>query len=217
MIGIMGVLPHEVKPVLKTMQLTLDIGELLKRRIVRGVIGRNEVVVIHGCIGKVETAMLTQAVIDKFMVSCIFLVGMAGSLDPNICIGDIVAGTEYSEYDLNTNIPVKSKIRPPQELIHRIAESTNAKFGLITSADTFIADDKLANQIYKETGALCIDMDSAAAAKVCLENDVNFMSIKTIVDRSGSNAVQEFEKKYASVAPVAATELVRVLNTFCVE
>jgi len=217
LVGIMGILPHEVKPALKAMQLTLDIGELLKRRIVRGVIGRNEVVVIHGCIGKVETAMLTQALIDKFEVSCVFLVGMAGALDPDVRVGDIVAGTEYSECDLNTNIPVKSRIKPPQESIHKIAESTNAKFGLITSADTFIADDKLANNIYRETGALCIDMDSAAAAKVCLENDVDFMSIKTIVDRSGSDAMQEFEKKYMSIAPVAAAELVRVLNTFCVE
>ena len=72
MILALGIFAPEVKPIIDQM-LIIESGEILGRSYSRGVIGNNEVVACSGFVGKVETAFMTQKLIDHFRPRLVML------------------------------------------------------------------------------------------------------------------------------------------------
>ncbi|MEN3008192.1 5'-methylthioadenosine/S-adenosylhomocysteine nucleosidase [Pseudothermotoga sp.] len=212
MIAIVGVLPDEIKPIVDSLAPRLQISQLLKRPVFRGLIGSNEVLIISGCVGKVETASVVQAVIDGFKPDCLLLIGAAGALRQDVPLGTLVAGTAYVEYDFSPRINVDSLISPRQEVFAPLLESSEVNCGIITSGDSFVSSESLAKKIHEATGAICVDMDSAAAAKVCAENEKPFLSVKVIVDFAGSKAIEQYIENHARFGPKAAYFVVEILR-----
>lgn len=212
MIAIVGVLPDEVKLIIDALAPRLQVSQLLKRPVFRGLIGSNEVLITSGCVGKVETACLFQAVIDGFKPDCLVLVGAAGALRQDIPLGTLVAGTAYVEYDFSPRINVDSLINPRQEVFAPLLESREVNCNIIASGDSFISSESVAKKIHETTGAICVDMDSAAAAKVCVENEKPFLAVKVIVDFAGSKAIEQYIESHARFAPKAAYFVVEVLR-----
>src|SRR5699024_1233907 len=62
------------------------------------------VVAVCSGICKVNAAIVTQIMIDKFDVSSIILTGVAGALDDRLHIGDIVIGNEIGYHDVEDGI-----------------------------------------------------------------------------------------------------------------
>ena len=62
--------------------------------------GRKAVVVRSG-IGKVNAAVCAQILVDEFQVEVILNTGIAGSLNNEINIGDIVVSTDLVQHDMN--------------------------------------------------------------------------------------------------------------------
>ncbi|ACM23617.1 MTA/SAH nucleosidase [Thermotoga neapolitana DSM 4359] len=194
---VLGVFKIEVEPMLKEMEV-LEKGRLLKRYYQRGVVGRNEVVVSYGFIGKVEAALVTQAFLDRFNIDAVFLTGNAGGLE-GVEVGDVVIGDSYVEYDFETALGDEGIIvSGSEDLEDKVIAYSNReiKTGLIASGDAFVTVKEKAEEIKRRTGALCVDMDSAAVAKVCHENEKKFLAIKTIVDICGRETEEEFRKNY---------------------
>lgn len=44
--------------------------------------------------------------------------------------------------------------------------------GIMATGDTFVADERMKDRIKGTTGAIALDMESAAVAEVCSRNDV---------------------------------------------
>ncbi|MDI6863386.1 MAG: 5'-methylthioadenosine/S-adenosylhomocysteine nucleosidase [Pseudothermotoga sp.] len=212
MIAVVGVLPEEVKPLIDALSPRLQVSEILKRPVFRGLIGTNEVLITSGCVGKVETACVVQALLDKFSPDCVLLVGAAGALRQDILLGTLVAGTAYVEYDFSPRINVDSLINPSQEVFAPLLESSDVTCGIIASGDSFISSESAAKKIHEATGAICVDMDSAAAAKVCVENEKPFLSMKVIVDFAGSKAIEQYIENHPKYAPSPARLLVESLR-----
>ncbi|PLV59863.1 5'-methylthioadenosine/S-adenosylhomocysteine nucleosidase [Thermotoga sp. KOL6] len=213
MILVLGVFKIEVEPMLEEMEV-LEKGRILKRYYQRGIVGRNEVVVSYGFIGKVEAALVTQAFLDKFSIDAVFLTGNAGGLE-GTKVGDVVIGDAYVEYDFETALGDKGiEILGNEELEDKIIAYSNReiKTGLIASGDSFVTTDERAKEIMEKTGALCVDMDSAAVAKVCHENEKKFLAIKTIVDVCGKNTEEEFKKNYEKYGFLSNLLLLDVLK-----
>ncbi len=212
MLAVIGILYEEVEPVRSGYQFVLETGEIAKRRFFRGVINGNEIVLTYGCVGKVETALVTQALIDRFDVDGVILVGAAGSVSPQVGIGTIVCGTGYVEYDFVPRVHTNSVMEPRRECFDKLMENLDCTYGIIASGDRFISSDLEAKQIREATSAICIDMDSAAAAKVCLENDREFLSVKIVVDFASSRAVEQYVENYRKLCVKPAMELVKFLS-----
>jgi len=209
MILVLGVFEIEVDPVRKEI-MPLEAGEILGRPFVRGVVGPNEVITAYGFIGKVETAMVTQAFIDKFHPTAIVFTGAAGALSNFLNIGDIVIGDEYFEYDLGRRDGKVELIEGSERLIERVEEHLEGAFvGRIASGDAFVDNQQMREELRRLTRAVAVDMDSAAVAKVCKENDVDFVAIKTIVNRCDK---EEFQKNYEKLAGKAASLLVKIID-----
>ena len=217
MILILGVFEVEIKPAFNLIE-PLETGEVIGRIYKRGLIGRNEVLVTYGFVGKVEAAMMTQAFIDKFKIDNVIFTGAGGSISPEIRIGDVVVGDVYEEHDLNIVRRKSQEIPGSQEILNILIDHIdNLKIGKIVSGDIFVLGEERRRKLKERTRGICVDMDSAAIAKVCYENKKNFVAIKTIVDNCGNNAIEEFEKNYQKLASKSCEILCKFLEKFVLE
>ena len=66
-----------------------------------GKINNKEIVLVQCGIGKVNAARTTQILIDKFDIDYIINVGVAGGLNDNLEIGDIVIGRKLVQHDFD--------------------------------------------------------------------------------------------------------------------
>ncbi len=211
MVVVTGVLKEEIIGVFREMLPLLENGELLKRNYSRGIIGGNEVVSIYGFVGKVESAMIAQAIIDKFRPRYLIHCGSAGAIHPDLRIGDLVCGMNYLEHDFRTQsvnpIPASAKLL---EKISDVYDKVN--FGTIISGDVIVSDREIKTRLYEKYGALAVDMDSAAIAKVCHQNGINFCSLKVIVDTSEEEAQVEYEQNFRKFSSLPSTIVSELLD-----
>lgn len=212
MIAAIGVLPPEIEPLVSGLTHRLESTELIKRPVIRGVIGPNEVVITSGCVGKIETAALVQSILDRYRIDAVVVLGAAGARRVDLSIGTIVAGTGYIEYDFIPRVNVDLILEPRQSCFSDFLEKNDFVSGLIASGDRFITTDLEAKKILESTSALCVDMDSAAAAKVCIENDVEFLSLKVIVDMAGSRAIEQYIENHQTFGSKPAFILLEYLS-----
>ncbi|WP_041081986.1 5'-methylthioadenosine/S-adenosylhomocysteine nucleosidase [Thermotoga profunda] len=212
MIAAVGVLPQEIMPLVDGLTHRLENAELIRRPVIRGVIGSNEIIITSGCVGKIETAALIQSLIDHYKVDAIVVLGAAGALRNDLSIGSIVAGSGYIEYDFTPRVNLDLILEPRQSCFSDFLEKNDFISGLIASGDRFITTDVEAKKIFESTSALCVDMDSAAAAKVCIENDVEFLSLKVIVDIAGSRAIEQYIENHQKFGSKPAITLLEYLS-----
>jgi len=94
-IGIMSAMENEVKPVLENLA-GVEIRDKLGGMSYTGRIKNHDIVLTCSGIGKVKAAAHTQYLIDHFQVECIFLIGVAGAINPDLQIGDIIISDRYN-------------------------------------------------------------------------------------------------------------------------
>ena len=102
MLGIIGAMDEEVAR-LKEMIDGLQVTDKCGMSFYKGQIEGTDVVVVKCGVGKVNAAMCTQSLIDMYGVSAIINTGIAGSLDADIDIGDIVLATDTVEHDMDVS------------------------------------------------------------------------------------------------------------------
>ncbi len=66
-----------------------------------GTLKNQPVVVVRSGIGKVNAAVCTQILVDEFGVDAVINTGIAGSLNAQIDIGDIVISTDVLHHDMD--------------------------------------------------------------------------------------------------------------------
>jgi adenosylhomocysteine nucleosidase len=105
-IGIMSAMPEEIEAVVKTMTThqtqvkgmrTYHLGELFGK----------EIVLVFSRWGKVAAATTATQMIEDFNLSEILFTGVAGALDENLEIGDMVIGKRMFQHDLDGSPIVK--------------------------------------------------------------------------------------------------------------
>jgi len=211
MILVLGVFEVEIDPIRRQLHL-LETGQHLGRPFSRGVIGPNEIAVTYGFVGKVESAMVTQAFIDKFHPKAVVFTGSAGALSTFLQPGDVVVGDEYFEYDLGRRDGKVEIIEGSVRLIEKMEDHIKNGFvGRIATGDSFVDSDEMREKIRRITKSIAVDMDSASIAKVCRENDIDFVSIKTITNRCN---VEEFQQNYQKYAGKSAALFLEIVDQY---
>lgn len=213
MIIITSVLKDEITGAFREILPILENGEILKRPYTRGLLGTNEVILSYGFIGKVESAMFAQALIDKFHPKYFIHCGSAGALNPERKIGEIVCGTEYIEHDIHARNNDPAKIEGSKTLIERIYDVySNIVLGPIASGDLFVESEKDKKIIFEKTHAEVVDMDSAAIAKVCFENGIEFCALKVIIDTSQEDTRIEYQNNLKKLSPFPSAIVTEMLE-----
>ena len=205
-IGIIGAMPSELK----------DIREMLPGSVVKTHAGYdfyiatyNGKLIVSACCGiaKVNAALCTQVMIDKFDVDVVINTGIAGGMNPKVKICDIVVSESVFPHDLELRFlenypPYHSIYDGDKNLINMVSKvcddkGINCHVGKIVSGEQFITDSNVKKAIVDKFAPLAVDMETAAVGQTCWRNDIPFVSVRCISDNAddeGAMSFEEFEK-----------------------
>lgn len=216
-VGIIGAMDSEVTD-LKAQLVNAKAKTVAGNEYVEGTLEGVPAVVVKCGIGKVNAAVCAQVLCDLYGVTHVINTGVAGSLDANIDICDIVVATEAVEHDLDvTPLGYKPGEHPDFKLVAFEADAhlrdvvlkaaataapdIHAFEGRVCSGDQFIGSAEAKERIVSTFGGSCCEMEGASIAHVCWLNKVPFAIVRAISDKaddSGSMSYQEFEIKAAA-------------------
>ncbi len=126
-IGILGAMPEEINGIVSLLK---DKTEVVKgmRTYYLGSINNIEVVVVFSRWGKVASATTVTHLIVEFGITELFFTGVAGAINPDLNIGDIVIASSLIQHDLDARpimkrfeIPLLGKtiLCPPKEMLDK--------------------------------------------------------------------------------------------------
>lgn len=145
MIGIIGAIPEEINAIIEEMQIseTRIIG---KRKYYIGKLENKDCVVVFSRIGKVAATITTTTLIQEFKISKLIFTGVAGGINPNVKVGDIVLATSLSQHDFDA-FPLYPKNEIP--LINKKKFKTDSSLNQIASSEitSFLENKTIHNYI----------------------------------------------------------------------
>ena len=205
-IGIIGAMDDEVATLKDAIDVT-GTSTVADMEYCEGKLDGKNVVVVQCGMGKVNAGLCAQTLISEYNVDCIINTGVAGSLDNRLDIGDIVISTEAVEHDFDVSpigfrkgeIPYTGQVAfPADEGLRQIALKTVEETapevqvleGRVCTGDQFISTEEQKDNIIKQFGGLCCEMEGGAIAQVCYLNHIPYVIIRAISDKfDGSNEV----------------------------
>ncbi len=215
-IGIIGAMELEVDT-LKAKLTGKKSSSFASMDFEEGILNGAEVVIVRSGVGKVNAACCVQVLADRFNVTHVINTGVAGSLDANIDIGDIVVSTDALQHDMDVRglgyekgiIPQmdESDFKADPELVEKAVASCRKTCpeisvftGRVVSGDQFISDRSVKNGIAEQFKGLCCEMEGAAIAHAAYLNKLPFVVIRAISDKADDSADMDyptFERKAA--------------------
>ena len=98
MIGLICAIPEELAH-LRDVLDDLSTVEVARLRFHQGLLDGHRVVLVGAGMGKVNAAIVTTLLADRFGCRVIVLSGVAGGLDPSLHIGDVVIADRVIQHD----------------------------------------------------------------------------------------------------------------------
>ena len=138
MIGIMTAMREELQALLDQLENTESFVKG-QRRYYQGNLFGNPVVLVFSRWGKVAAATTATQLINDFEITELIFSGVAGSVNKELNIGDIVVGTELYQYDVNAS-PLFKQFEVP--LLGKAYFKTNSENQqkLYSAAESFTDD-----------------------------------------------------------------------------
>lgn len=220
-LGIIGAMDVEVAALKEKME-TPAVTAVAGMEYFAGKLEGLPVVVVQCGVGKINAAMCTQILLDRFDVTHIVNTGIAGSLHAELDIGDLVISRDaiHHDFDLHfwgrpigqvpgldvTAFPADEKLA---QLALAAAEAENPghnKLGRIASGDQFICSKEQKEKIIADTQAICAEMEGASIAHTAYRNGVPFVIVRAISDKADDSA----EMDYPTFEAIAAHRCAQV-------
>ncbi|OBF27176.1 nucleosidase [Mycobacterium sp. ACS1612] len=181
-----------------------------------GSIDGHEVVLAGSGMGKVNAALVTTLLADRFACRAVVFSGVAGGLDPGLAIGDIVIADFVIQHDagLLENERVQTYqpgyvpvINPTDRLGYRVdaalldrvkqrladlSITDQINYGTVLSGDQYLNCDTTRQRLLTEFGGKAVEMEGGAVAQVCEAFAVPWLVIRALSDLAGGNALFDF-------------------------
>ena len=216
-VGIIGAMNDEVES-LKSAADVQKTTVIASMEFCEGTLGDTPVVIVKCGMGKVNAGICAHTLINDFGCTEIINTGVAGSLDSQIDIGDIVVSTEAVQHDFDVEaigfekgeIPYTGLVAFPADgslraeavsAVKETAPEIHVFEGRVCSGDQFISTKEQKDEIIANFGGLCCEMEGAAIAQTCYLNDVPYVVIRAISDKpdgAGAADYQAFEAQAAA-------------------
>ncbi|MGO1101013.1 5'-methylthioadenosine/S-adenosylhomocysteine nucleosidase [Priestia megaterium] len=188
-----------------------------------GTISGVEVVLLKSGIGKVNAALSTAILLEKFKPDYVINTGSAGGFHPELNVGDAVISTEVRHHDVDVtvfnyeygqvpNLPAAFKaddklVRLAEESALEVTDMKIVK-GLIATGDSFMNDPVRVEFVRSKFPDLyAAEMEAAAVAQVCYQFGVRFVILRALSDIAGKESNVSFEQ-FLEKAAVNSTKLV---------
>ena len=230
MLGIIGAMDQEVN-ILKEKMEVKKIDKRASMEFYVGILNGKDVVIVRSGIGKVNAGICAQILVDRFGVDTLINTGIAGSLDAQIDIGDMVISTDALHHDMDATIfgdPAGQIPRmdtlsfPADEKLVKKAVAANEKAnpdihtftGRVVSGDQFISDKDVKERISSLFHPMCVEMEGAGIAQAAYLNKVSYVIIRAISDKADNSATMdypEFEKQAIAHSVALVKELLPMI------
>jgi len=173
-------------------------------------------------IGKVNAGLCVQILCDLFGVTHVINTGIAGSLDEEINIGDVVVSIDAMYHDMDVTglgyqpgqvpqIDTLSFAADPMlreaavKACREAAPEIGVFEGRVVSGDQFICDRSKKDSIAKDFGGLCTEMEGAAIAQAAYLNKIPFVIVRAISDKADESVHVSYEVFEAKAAEHCAS------------
>lgn len=215
-IAIIGAMPSEIA----------DVRRMLRKPVIETAAGfelhiyeyqGNKIVTACSGIGKVNAAVCTQILIDRYNVDAIINAGIAGGMNPSVNVCDIVIAENTMYHDLLPrmldNYPPHCSVFSTDAGLVRLAEEACVSEqipchkGRIVSGEQFVSDSALKAKIKEDFSPMAVDMESAGFGHCAFMNNVPYVSIRCISD----NADEEGEISFEQFEKIAAERVANVI------
>lgn len=224
-IAIIGAMPQEVA-LLRT-RLSQPSEERIADMVIHcGILSGVPVVVMQCGIGKVNAAIGTTVLIERYQPRCIINTGSAGGIAPTLKVGDVVIAAHTLHHDVDVRAfgyaPGQMAQMPAtyacDNALNQAASKAASAFsdarihhGAIASGDQFIHGGAALTRIqHTFPDVLAIDMEAAAIAQTCYRYHVPFCVIRAISDNAGEEASISFDE-FLQHAATQSAEMVSAL------
>ncbi len=223
-IGIIGAMPSELADI----RAALPDSEIVKKSGFDFYVNRisEETEVIHVCsgIGKVNAAICTQALIDTFEPNAVINAGIAGGMNRDVKVCDIVISSEVCAHDVElrflNNYPPYCSIFVSDARLIALAQETCDAFGVkhfngrIVSGEAFISDNVVKASIQERLSPYAVDMESAAVGHSAYVNGVPYVSVRCISDNADDEGEMSFDQFEKIAAKRVADVVLKMAENF---
>ena len=225
MIGIMCAMREELEPILEKVEIK-EIIEYGKNKYYLAKFKNSELVLAYSKIGKVNAATTATILIEKFGVKTILFSGVAGAIDKDLKIGDLIIATKTCQHDIDLTvfeyepgfIPESKIFFECDKQLNYLAKTVANKLGIklkegiIASGDQFIHSKERKEWIAKTFGASAIEMEGGAVGCVTWTLNVPFFMLRAISDAAEEGAGVDFDEFLEKSSEVSAKFLIEMLK-----
>lgn len=196
---------------------------------ITGTLGDKEVVLLRSGIGKVNAAMSTTILMERYKPNYVINTGSAGGINPSLRVGDLVISTEVRHHDVDVTVFGYEYGQVPQlpaafladENLIELAKSAAGKIkevqtiaGLITTSDSFLYEPEKVNFVKEKFADLqAAEMEGAAIAQVAHQYNVPFVVIRSLSDIAGQESPISFEQYLEKAAVNSANLVMEIVKT----
>ncbi|MBI9098426.1 MAG: 5'-methylthioadenosine/S-adenosylhomocysteine nucleosidase [Spirochaetaceae bacterium] len=222
-IGIIGAMTEEIED-LKSRIGDFKTEERAGFSFFIGKIYNEEIILLLSGIGKVNAAMGTTLLIERFQPDCIINTGSAGGFSKDLSIGDIVISTEVRHHDVDATvfgyeygqvprmpaayIANSILISMAEKAVEKLTDVSTSK-GLIATGDSFMHKDEHIRAIREKLPTMmAAEMEAAAIAQCCHNFGLPFVIIRSISDIAGDEENQIDFNEFLKVAAANSARMV---------
>jgi adenosylhomocysteine/aminodeoxyfutalosine nucleosidase len=224
-LAIMGAMQEEITPLLEYFT-NINIVEYANNKYYEAKFGDLDVVVAYSKIGKVFSTLTATTLIEHFGCDTLLFSGVAGGINPQLKIGDLIVANKLSQHDLDITafghpfgyVPEGSVYVPTDERLKNIAlevaNDNGIKIieGIIATGDQFVADETRKEFISSTFNADALEMEGASVAVVCDALNVPYLILRAISDTADMDAGFNFDEFLETSAKNSADFLIKIIN-----
>lgn len=221
-IAVIGAMEEEVELLRATLENATS-ETIANSEYTQGTYKGKDVVLLKSGIGKVNAAMSTTILLEKYQPDVVINTGSAGGYDEALDVGAIVISDEVRHHDVDATIFGYEIGQVPQmpagfkadEHLMNIAQEAVAEVGahqsatgLITTGDAFMNDPVRVGKVRGQFPTMkAVEMEAAAVAQVCYQFGTPFVVIRALSDIAGKESNISFDE----FLPVAAKHSTQVV------
>jgi len=224
-LAIMGAMEEEITPLLEKFT-DIRKNEYANNIYYEAKYNNLDVVVAYSKIGKVFSTLTATTMIEKFGCDTLLFSGVAGGINPELKIGDLIVANKLSQHDLDITafghphgfVPGGDVYVNTDEKLKNIAlevakeNGTKIIEGIIATGDQFVCDEKRKEFIQTTFNADALEMEGASVAVVCDALNVPCLILRAISDTADMDAGFNFDKFLETSAKNSAEFLVKIIE-----
>lgn len=220
-IGIIGAMDEEIALLLERIKHQEHVT-IANCDFIQGQVHDQDVVLLKSGIGKVNAAMATTIMQERFHPDYVINTGSAGGFLNNLEVGDIVISEAVVQHDVDVTgfdyeygqIPdMPQYFRADKKLIDQTEEAMKMlqikyQTGIIATGDVFMNDpERVAFVENTFPHMIAMEMEAGAVGQVCYQYNTPFVVIRSLSDIAGKEAPMSFDA-FLHIAAKNSTDVI---------